>query len=244
MWRLLIVAICTCALADAGAGSVSADTQNDVGLIAVTPATPVEAHARPDYRPIVVATPAAVAARENFERVLDQETKMDFTDTQLSDAVTYLKDYHNIEIQLDTKGLEDASIGPETPVTCRLEKMTLRAALRFFLGAIDLTFVIHDEMLLITTREKAANMLVVKIYPVADLVAPRDGTPPGDALQPLVEVLHATVVPTTSPARPNGVLIPIPQSQSLVVMQTDEVHERVAELLAGLRTARELQAGR
>ena len=40
------------------------------------------------------------------------------------------------------------------------------------LGAMDLTYIIKDEVLLITTKEKADTELVTKAYPVADLVIP------------------------------------------------------------------------
>ena len=68
--------------------------------------------------------------------------------------------------------LEEASIGIDTPVTRSLKGITLRSALRLMLGAMDLTYVIKDEVLLITTPDKASNELATKVYPVADLVLP------------------------------------------------------------------------
>ena len=44
--------------------------------------------------------------------------------------------------------------------------------MRLMLGALELTYVIKDEVLLITTKEKADAELVTKAYPVADLVIP------------------------------------------------------------------------
>ena len=79
-------------------------------------------------RPIVIASPEETAAREKIEHSLDEQTKVDFTDVALDDAVTFLKDYHNIQIQVDRKALEDASIGPETPLTAQIEGVTLRSA--------------------------------------------------------------------------------------------------------------------
>ncbi len=90
----------------------------------------------------------------------------------MQDAVDYLKDLHSIEIQLDTKALEEAGIGSDTPVTRTLKGISLRSALRLMLGAMDLTYVIKDEVLLITTTDVASNELVTKAYPVADLVIP------------------------------------------------------------------------
>jgi hypothetical protein len=103
---------------------------------------------------------------------LDGETSFEFTELPLTDVVKYLSDKHDIEIQLDTKVLEEASIGIDTPVTRSLKGITLRSALRLMLGALDLTYVIKDEVLLITTPDKASNELSTKVYPVADLVMP------------------------------------------------------------------------
>ena len=111
-------------------------------------------------------------AAARIRKALDQPTSVEFVEAPLTDVVDYLKDLHNIEIQIDTKSLEDASIGPDTPVTTNLKGITLKSALRLMLGGMDLTYVIKNEVLMITTPEKAGNELVTKVYPVADLVIP------------------------------------------------------------------------
>ena len=111
-------------------------------------------------------------AEERITEALNDTTTMEFIETPLSDVVDYLKDLHKIEIQLDSKALEDAGSGSDTPITKNLKGISLRSALRLMLGGLDLTYVIKDEVLLITTPEKAASELVTKVYPVADLVLP------------------------------------------------------------------------
>ena len=59
-------------------------------------------------------------AAARIRKALDEPTNIEFVDAPLQDVVDYLKDLHNIEIQIDTKALEDASIGPDTPVTRNL----------------------------------------------------------------------------------------------------------------------------
>ena len=44
------------------------------------------------------------------------------------------------------------------------------------LRKMQLTYIIDDEVLLITSQTEAENKLVVKVYPVADLVLPVDPT--------------------------------------------------------------------
>ena len=50
-------------------------------------------------------------------------------------------------------------IGTDTPVTKNLKGITLRSALRLMLRELSLTYIIKDEVLLITTPEEAESQL-------------------------------------------------------------------------------------
>ncbi|HVX12825.1 MAG TPA: hypothetical protein VHC22_16705 [Pirellulales bacterium] len=103
---------------------------------------------------------------------LDDKTEIDFAEQPLSDVVDYLKQRHGIEIQLDKKALTDAGIGSEVPITRTIGGVTLRSALKLLLGELDLTYVLRNEVLMITSKTEAENMLSHRVYPVADLVVP------------------------------------------------------------------------
>jgi hypothetical protein len=111
-------------------------------------------------------------AEEKILNSLQDNTSLEFIETPLADVIDYLKDLHGIEIQIDTKSLEDVGIGSDTPITRNLKGITLRSALRLMLKELDLTYVVRDEVLLITTPEEAQSQLITKVYPVADLVLP------------------------------------------------------------------------
>ncbi len=113
---------------------------------------------------------------------LKQPTQMEFAETPLNDAIEYLKDYHHIEIQLDTKALSDAGITPDTPVSRVLKGITLRSALKLMLRDLQLTYIIQNEVLWITTPEEAENRLSTRVYPVADLVIPVKMPPMGGGM--------------------------------------------------------------
>ncbi len=51
-------------------------------------------------------------------------------------------------------------------LTSRSRGVTLRSALRLMLKEFDLTFVVRDEVLLITGTEPASEMLMTRTYPV------------------------------------------------------------------------------
>ncbi len=111
-------------------------------------------------------------AERRINEELRRPTEMQFLDTPLSDAISVIKDRHQIEIQLDQKALRDAGIATDQPVTLDVKGISLRSALKLLLRPLDLTYVIQDEVLMITTPEEAENRLSIKVYPVGDLVIP------------------------------------------------------------------------
>ena len=102
---------------------------------------------------------------------LKDQTDVEFLETPLADVISLLKEMHGIEIQLD-RSLDDAGIGPDTPVTRNLKGISLRSALRLILRDLELTYVIRHEVLLIMTPDAAGANLITRAYPVIDLVVP------------------------------------------------------------------------
>jgi hypothetical protein len=103
---------------------------------------------------------------------LDEKTELDFVDQPLTDVVDYLKQWHDIEIQLDNKALADVGMGSDMPITRNIKGITLRSALKLLLSEMDLTYVLRNEVLMITSKTEADNLLSTRVYPVADLVVP------------------------------------------------------------------------
>ena len=111
-------------------------------------------------------------AEKKISDALKSPTELEFVETPLADVIDYLKTYHQIEIQIDTKALSDVGITPDERITKSLKGISLRSALRLTLRDLDLTYMIQDEVLLVTTPEEANGRLTTKVYPVADLVLP------------------------------------------------------------------------
>ena len=126
---------------------------------------------REKYKSVDLANPGS-----NEKKLYDSLNKpvenFDFSETPLRDVIAQIQDSQGIPVQIDAKALEDAGLDLEAPVTRNVSGISLRSALRLLLGDLDLTYLIKDEVLLITTKDKAAENLVVKVYPVADLVMP------------------------------------------------------------------------
>ncbi len=118
-------------------------------------------------------------AEQRIEKALRSpllSTGLDFADVPLQEVVTQLSSDYGIQITLNKPALEEAGIGTDAPVNIQLHNVSLRSALRLMLKQLQLTYIIQDEVLMITTKEDAEQQLVVKVYPVADLVLPIDAT--------------------------------------------------------------------
>ena len=111
-------------------------------------------------------------AEEKIFNALDEPTKIQFIDTPLIEVIDYLKVLHGIEIQIDTRALDDVGLSSDTPITRNIEGISLRSALRLVLKDLDLTYMVANEVLSITTPDEADAELITKVYPVADLVMP------------------------------------------------------------------------
>lgn len=106
-------------------------------------------------------------------KALKDPVEMDFSNMPLADVIEELKKKHGIEIQLDNKALSDAMLDPaDLTVEKSYDQISLRSALKLMLRDLNLTFVVQDEVLLITTADEAVTKLSTKVYPVADLVIP------------------------------------------------------------------------
>ena len=204
---------------------------------------------RPKPRGIVQlpGSQSSASAEEAIRRALDKPISLEFVETPLGDVVDYLKDCLQIRIALHQKALSDVGVATDTPITRNLLNISARSALNLILDDLDLTWVISNEVLLITTLDEAGSMLENVVYGVHDLVAARDekGVPVNDFDQ-LIDVITSTVAPTTwdqvggagsiAPFEGNGIT-------ALSISQTQRVHEQIAELLADLRKASHAKPG-
>ncbi|MDA7493004.1 VWA domain-containing protein, partial [bacterium] len=101
-----------------------------------------------------------------IQSALGDETSQSFIELPLSEAITQISEAHDIPIVIDNQALEDIGLSAEEPVTITLKNVTLRSFLRIMLRDLDLTYVIKDEVMQITSQEAAEENLVTKVYPV------------------------------------------------------------------------------
>jgi general secretion pathway protein D len=206
------------------------------------------------------------AASEVIKQALTKKINLDFKESPLSEIVTHLQDLLKIPVQLDTKGLEEEGVTPDTPVTLTVAGITAKSALHLLLHPLHLSATIQDEVLLITTEQVADTNIRVVVYDVADLVAvskppavswndlltenltvpiqfgeisPKEG--PETDFDSLIDTITRSISPTTwDSAGGMGSIqaFEAPGIRAIVVSQTDEIQEKVADLLSQLRALR------
>lgn len=178
-------------------------------LILATVAKPeVSANAANQVRPCTNAL---------VREALESPTRIEFIDMPLQDAINFLKDFHQIEIQLDMRALEDAGIGSDTPVTRELGGVPLKSALRLMLEDLDLAYVVRENVLFITSKQKASTMRELRVYDVATL---------------LPEAVKAAELGTAlTRLMPDHAIDPVPLGNLLIVRATQDEHDEILELI-------------
>ena len=161
---------------------------------------------------------------------------LDFSQMSLSEVVATLQDDYGIPIELETPALDEIGISTDEPVSVSLNNISLRSALRLMLKHLQLTYVIQDEVLLITTPQEAESRLKVCVYDIRDFA---DANQP-KAVQALVDVIVSCAATDTwaSKGKGEGDIRPLPPNL-LVISQSQAVHEEIRSLLATIREMRQ-----
>lgn len=181
---------------------------------------------------------------EDYSRIrskLNAPTAIEMFDVPLADAMQEIGRLHDLPILIDRPSLADAGVDAGMPITAQYRGVRLRDALDYLLDEYDLTYLIDDEVLLITTPEEAEMRLTLRVYPVIDLVRMRAGE--GERLSmdfdSLVSLLQSSVDYTTwDEVGGPGSLSPFPQRAALVVRQTQRTQAEIEDLLTELRRKR------
>ena len=194
-----------------------------------------------DLRPVRIEISAAAAeARSRIETALSRTIEMKYKQTPLNEIVDDLAKRLAIPIRVDQLALGELGINGNMPVSISVTNGTAGHRLHSALKRIDqeLTFIIDEEILIVTTEEVASERLEIMIYPVLDLVE-RTGNPNGIKnldFDTVIQIITTTVGPDSwEEAGGAGRVSEYESLAALVVAQTDDVHQDTLALLTELR---------
>ncbi|HEV3343023.1 MAG TPA: hypothetical protein VG125_21795 [Pirellulales bacterium] len=187
------------------------------------------------------AEPRPSGEEARVHEALLEKCDLAFKQLPLVDALNRLADARQVQLYIDRKALAKAGVGADTPLTCSVKKLNFKTALALLLDELDLTYLVRDEVLLITTKTEAENLLTTKVYPVFDLVVRPPNAPanrPALDFQSLIENITVNIAPTTwDEVGGPGAIQPFTNSAALVISQTTGVHQEVVDYLRALREA-------
>ncbi|MGH7138277.1 MAG: hypothetical protein ACREHD_21210, partial [Pirellulales bacterium] len=146
------------------------------------------------------AEPCARGAEALIDDALLEKCDVDFDQLPLIDALRPLAKPRQVQVYIDHKALTDAGVGTDRPMTCSVKGVTYKTALKLLLDELDLTYLIRNEVLYITSKTEAENMLTIKVYPIFDLVIRPAGAPatrPGLDFESLINNITTNLAPTT-----------------------------------------------
>lgn len=144
---------------------------NDILTINATPAVHEDIYVfLSEYRTIRGLPITSLKEGQRVQAALDEVTTQTFVEIPLSDAIHQISEAHDIPIVIDTRALEDIGLMADDAVNVSLKNVSLRSLLRLMLNEfVDLTYMIKDDVIYITTTEVAERNLVNKVYPIGDL---------------------------------------------------------------------------
>ncbi len=105
-----------------------------------------------------------------IRKALKQVVSVDVEEQPLAKVVNELAQNANVQIVFDDKAMTEAGVATDTPITKRTKDLPLRDSLDLILRPLQLTHIIRDEVLMITSQTEAENLLSIRLYPVQDLV--------------------------------------------------------------------------
>jgi hypothetical protein len=175
--------------------------------------------------PIQLGPPRDHVMERRIQAALDDETSHIFVETPLSEALASISELHNIPIVSDRRALEEIGLTPETRVSLSLNNVSLRSFLRLMLRELDLTYLIKDEVLQITTAQAAEQNLILKMYVLPENLAAKSDS--------VIKVLTHSVVPDSWEGI-GGPSSAMAIDHVLVISTTGDVQDRVKEFLAML----------
>jgi len=176
------------------------------------------------------------------EAVLDRQVSMHFEGEALPEVTARLGGLVGVNVLLDPKGLCQAGVSPEQPVTLHVVGVPLREALRQLLTPLKLRYNFRDSVITITNRPSRDSKSELRNYQVGDLIVQSVSGHKGfdTSLDRLAQVLRQAVEPESwrdfgGPAT----IKPFASTGSLVIRQAQHEHQLVEDFLKAVRRQQE-----
>ena len=112
-------------------------------------------------------------AEQDIQRKLITEVSIKYANRPLGEVIDELSAVTGVPMVLDMRALNAVRVTTDTPVTLQLpSSIKLKSALNLILNSLELTYVIENDVLSITSLEAKRSKVYPRTYRVTDLVTP------------------------------------------------------------------------
>jgi hypothetical protein len=179
--------------------------------------------------------PGVEGISRNEERIVTAlqsrvRAPIEFVETPLREVATYLAEEYGFPVIIDVAAFDAVAASPDMPVTFSIQNVSLRSALKLMLknvGGEDLTYVVDNEVLVLTTAEEASAHLEPVVYDLGEITSLL-----GTNVEEISKILSEAVARDTWQVSGSGEGTMQPMgNRYLVISQSQSVHEEIAKLL-------------
>lgn len=204
--------------------------------------------------------PELTPNEQKIQAALKAETTIESPGVPLKQVIDEFQNQHHINFYFSAIPLKEEGISIEEPVNVSMRGVPLKFALQTILKPLGLAYEIDMEVIKITTQAEVDRHLKTRIYPVGDLcssekefIAIQNAILIGCQLKlrarkqrwsaQELKLRGSAPAPAPYQTSSNPAMTFVPQCHALVVNETEEIHEKIGELLTQLRQVRQDQAG-
>ena len=113
------------------------------------------------------------SAEQEIQKKLITEVSIKYANRPLGEVIDELSAVTGVPMVLDMRALNTVRVTTDTPVTLQLpSSIKLKSALNLILNSLELTYVIENDVLSITSLEAKRSKVYPRTYRVTDLVTP------------------------------------------------------------------------
>ncbi len=154
-------------------------------------------------------------------------------DSTLEDVIKFLQDKTGVNIVVPQTILEEKNITYKVGVSVNLKNVTMRTILKKTLADVGLVYIIKDNVIQVTTEERAKQTLTTRTYYMGDLMAVADlRMPPYARKAEAIRMINDMIGVIVGSVEPNswwvnggpGKIVFDPNTMTLIVTNTAEVH--------------------
>ena len=171
-----------------------------------------------------------------IDEALGKNTRVEFFGFTLGEAIDYFRQTSNVNVQLDNTALQKVAVTIDTSIPDRsLSGIRLCDTLDLVLHDVGLTWVPTNDVLLITSPDRARTILETRAYGLTGITSL--------STEEIGELLQATVVPD-SWEKAGGEGTFVAKGNLFFIRQTYRCHNKISELLEQIATADENKGGK